>query len=255
MRLSAIVPVLNESFFMPLYLESVSAFADEILIVDGGSTDGTLETIERFRGMGKCDIRVFSMPQTGQPYTEAWNEHAVRNFLIEQATGDWIINLDADEMFDDRIREMLPELMSNEHADAYRFPFICFWGDIGTVRVNAPGDEHWSVDILRMFRHHIGIRYNDMKHHCTLLLEDGRSIWHLPPRRVDVPAYHYHYGLGSRIKYNDSRRNDVNIINNGDVPDWQYGKLPYEIRTVSFAGEHPFVVRNYLRSRAPSSDT
>jgi glycosyltransferase involved in cell wall biosynthesis len=236
---------------MPLYLESVTAFADEILIADGGSTDGTLETIERFRrnGSGKCDIRVFSMPQTGLPYTESWNEPVVRNFLVDQAAGDWIVCLDADEMFDDRIVGMLPALMNNEHANAYRFPFVCFWGNTRTVRVNVPGDEHWSVDIIRMWRHHIGIKYNDEKHHCTLILEDGRSIWHLPPVRSDVPAYHYHYGLGSRIKFNDYRRNDVNMGDSAGEPDWAYNKLPYEIRTVPFIGEHPAVVRNFLARR------
>ncbi|MGE7057419.1 glycosyltransferase family 2 protein, partial [Paenibacillus glucanolyticus] len=142
MRLSVIVPVLNEITFIPLYIESVSRYADEIIIADGGSTDGTLEQIDSLQN--RYPIRLLHVQQKGLPYTEDWNESVVRNVLIEQAQGDWIMNLDIDELMDDRFVEVLPELMNRTDVDVYQFPFVNFWGDPWTIRVNSPGDERWS---------------------------------------------------------------------------------------------------------------
>jgi len=244
MKLSLIVPVLNEETFIPLYLESAAAYADEIVIVDGGSTDRTVPLIESY--LPHLPIRFFTMPQTGMPYTDDWNESEVRNFLIKQATGDWIMNLDIDEMMDDRFRGVLPELMNRNDVDIYQFPFVNFWGDPWTLRINSPGDERWSNDITRMWRANIGIRYRDEKHHCTLEGEGGRSIWSLPRGRVDVNIYHYHYALGKKIKFNDNRRGDVNVPDNEGVPDWNFDQTEYRIATAPFEGSHPEVVRRHI---------
>lgn len=246
MKLSVIVPVLNEATFVPLYLESVGAYADEIIMVDGGSTDGTLDIIETFK-QRNYPIKLFAMPQTGLPYTEDWDESRVRNFLIDQATGDWIMNLDIDEIVADRFTESLPELMSRQDVHIYQFPFVNFWGDPKTLRVNSPGDERWSNDITRMWRSGIGIRYRDEKHHCTLEGPGGQSIWQIPRGRVDIPIYHYHYALGKKIKFNDNRRGDVNLHENRGEADWNYAHPEYTIATTEFKGEHPAVIRRYLQ--------
>lgn len=241
-----VVPILNEEAFLPLYLESVTSFADEILIVDGGSTDRSLEIICSFQK--DFNIRLFKMQQTGLPYTEDWNESGIRNFLIDQATGDWIIAPDADEIFDDRFIELLPDLMKQKDAAVYTFRWINFWKDPWTVRVNAPRDERWSVDVIKMWRNHIGIWYNAVKHHCSLQL-NGRGVWELSGyRTTDIPLYHYHYALGRRIKVNDNRRGDVNAYSDTDKPDWTYRPESYEIRTQPFTGKHPLIVEQYLAS-------
>ncbi|MEF2965955.1 glycosyltransferase [Paenibacillus sp. M1] len=245
MKLSVIVPVLNEATFVPLYLESVGAYADEIIMADGGSTDGTLELIEEYRR--EYPIKLFAMRQTGLPYSDDWNESAVRNFLLDQVTGDWIMNLDIDELMEDRFASALTELMNNRAVDIYQFPFVNFWKDPWTLRVNSPGDERWSNDITRMWRAGRGIRYRDEKHHCTLEGPSGASIWSIPRGRSDVKIYHYHYALGKRIKFNDNRRGDVNLPENEGEADWNFRNLQYDIATVPFHGEHPAVVQRYLQ--------
>lgn len=254
MKLSVIVPVLNEEAFVPLYIESVGMFADEIIIVDGGSTDLTLDHIKRLQN--HYPIRLFTMQQTGMPYTEDWNESYVRNFLIDKASGDWIMNLDVDEIMDDRIIDLLPDLMRAEDVDVYQFPFVNFWRDPWTIRINSPGDERWSNDITRMWRAGRGIRYRENeKHHCTLEAAEGASIWSVPRGRSDVPIYHYHYALGRRIKFNDNRRGDVNLMDNEGEPDWNFKHRQYEIKTMPFTGRHPKVVERYLQATATDIDT
>jgi glycosyltransferase involved in cell wall biosynthesis len=245
MSLSVITPILNEATFLPFYLKSVISYADEIIILDGGSTDGSFEMIKRYTK--KYNVRVYQLKQTGMPYSNDWNESKARNFLIEKAKGDWIANIDADEIFDDRIVAALPEMMSGKEKDVYEFPFTNFWHDLKTIRVNAPGDERWSNDIIRMWRNRIGIHYKDEKHHCTLQGQDLKSIWKLPRLKINIPLFHYHYAMGKGIKFNDNRRGDVNLYDNKGKPNWNFRHGEYEICTQPFQGRHPSVIRKYLR--------
>lgn len=243
MSLTIITPVLNEAALLPLFLASAAAYADEIIIVDGGSTDGSLELLAQYQK--KLPIRLYHRRQSGLPYAD-WNQPEVRNFMLEQATGDWIANLDADEIFDDRIIEALPALMKQKETDVFQFPFVNFWRDPWTVRVNAEGDARWSNDIVRLWRNGIGVTYRNEKRHTTLQAEGGGSFWKLSRERVDIPLYHYHYALGRRVKVNDNRRGDVNAFDPSAKPDWNYRHGQYEIKTEPFRGKHPKVVADYL---------
>jgi glycosyltransferase involved in cell wall biosynthesis len=81
-HLSVVVLTLNEERNIGECLESVR-WADEIIVADSGSTDRTLEIVRRV---------------TDRILTIAWTGYgAARNAAIAQATGDWILWLDADE--------------------------------------------------------------------------------------------------------------------------------------------------------------
>lgn len=242
MKLTVITPVLNEETFLRLFLERTVTFADEIIIVDGGSTDQSIPIIKSY--MDRHNIRLFRNRQ-GTAYTDEWDESKVRNFMVDQAQGDWIANIDADEIFDDALDSVLFEKLAQTNADVLKFPIVNFWKDPWTIRINAANDERWSNDIIRMWRNGRGIRYKDEKHHCTLRGEFS-DIWSLPSERIDVPLYHYHYALGKRFKFNDNRRGDVNLYDNIGEPDWSYHHGEYEVRTTPFTGTHPQIVRNYL---------
>lgn len=83
-KLSAAVIVQNEEKNLPRWLKAVEGVADEIVAVDSGSTDRTVEILER------AGARVYHRAWTG--YSDQ------RNYLAEQCTGDWILMLDADEV-------------------------------------------------------------------------------------------------------------------------------------------------------------
>jgi len=92
--LSVAIVTLNEELNLKRTLESV-CWANEIVIVDSGSTDATLD-IARSYG-----ARIFE---------RAWPGYAAqKNFAINQCTGDWILSLDADE-------ELSPELQAQVHT-------------------------------------------------------------------------------------------------------------------------------------------
>ncbi|NOX19356.1 MAG: glycosyltransferase family 2 protein, partial [Chlorobi bacterium] len=76
--------VKNEERFLRGCLESANGIADEIVIVDSGSTDKTLDIAREFKA------KIF-------PFDWINDFSAARNFALQKSTGDWILYLDADE--------------------------------------------------------------------------------------------------------------------------------------------------------------
>ena len=82
MKISATIITLNEELNIKAACESV-AWADEIVVVDSGSTDATREIAEA------CGARVITNPWPGFG--------AQKQFAVDQSKHEWVFSLDADE--------------------------------------------------------------------------------------------------------------------------------------------------------------
>lgn len=241
MSLAVVAPVLNEIFFLDYWYTSVAQYADQIILSDGGSTDGTLEWLYK---MDRIDERIVLLHHTqeGLPYTVGWKENEVRNRLLESVTCEWTLCLDIDEMLHDSFRERKLELTTADFDGIYGFQMIAFWKNLHTQRINHPRDRRWNVPLHRMWRTRMGLRYSSEAHHCYLLYA-GQPAWQLPLKTVrGCPVFHLHYGCGPRIKFNDNRRGDVGRLENVEEPDWsRYEKRDehYAIVTVPYEGPWP----------------
>ena len=108
-RLSVCMIVKNEERFLGQCLASVKGLADELIIIDTGSTDRTVE-IAREHGA-----------QVG--HFEWCNDFAAaRNASIAPATGDWILFLDADEELSSAEKQTLPTLLASNNTALIRLP-------------------------------------------------------------------------------------------------------------------------------------
>ena len=96
--LTACLIVQNEQLRLPAALASLE-FCDEIVLVDGGSTDLTLE-IARAAG-----AKVIENPWPGFA--------AQRNVALDAAGGDWVLELDADERVSPRLRASIEQLLAS----------------------------------------------------------------------------------------------------------------------------------------------
>ena len=111
MTLSVVLITHNEEANLARTLESVRPLVrdgqGEIIIVDSGSTDRTVEIAKSF------GAKVF---------VEVWKGYAgQKNSAIEKASGDWILSLDADEELDGPLREALAGTFDSlERLDALR---------------------------------------------------------------------------------------------------------------------------------------
>ena len=98
-RLSVTVITRNEAADLARALESVR-WADEVIVVDCGSTDGTVAVARRFTD------RITVRPWPG--YIEQ------KNFAASQATHDWILSLDADERVTPELAAAIKAVMAEE---------------------------------------------------------------------------------------------------------------------------------------------
>lgn len=92
-ELSLAIITLNEAENLPRWLEVCAGLGDELVAVDSGSTDGTLEML------GQAGARVLHRD---------WSDFAdQRNYAAENCKGRWILFLDADEIPDKLLKESL----------------------------------------------------------------------------------------------------------------------------------------------------
>ena len=108
MKISATIITYNEERNLPRAIESLRC-ADEIVIIDSGSSDRTLEIAE------KLGARIVESPWPG--YAKQ------KNLAAEQAAYDWILSLDADESLSEALEGEIWQLKKNgPQFDAYTMP-------------------------------------------------------------------------------------------------------------------------------------
>lgn len=174
--------VKNEARNLPRCLESVKGQVDEIVIVDTGSDDGTLDVAARYGA--KC-------------LTTAWNNDfsAARNVSLEHASGEWILWLDADE-------ELLPppygitlrQLATEAQGGAFLVP-------IENVLPDGKSSVHCAV---RFFRKFDGIRFEGKAHeHVGNWLLRHR----IPLDRSPVAIRHWGYATSKDLLVQKLDRN------------------------------------------------
>ena len=107
MKLSACVIVKNEEKNLPQWLSSMAQLADEMIVVDTGSEDNTKSLAHQ------AGAKVFD-------FTWIDDFAAAKNYAIEQASGNWILFLDADEYFAPesvgRVREVIRKRGKNNRV-------------------------------------------------------------------------------------------------------------------------------------------
>ena len=115
-KLTVLIPCKNERKNIRACIESIHALADEILVADSGSTDGTLEIVAE---AGKC--RVIER--------EYVNHGNFINWALPQASHEWVLIVDADERMTDRLAASIRRVLAAppENKDAYWIPFTCFF--------------------------------------------------------------------------------------------------------------------------------
>lgn len=138
-RISLTMIVKNEAAHLVNCLESVKNAVDEIIIVDTGSDDDTI-TIAR-----SYTPNIYSFPWIN-------DFSAARNFAINQASGDWILALDADEELEFKELDSLHTLVNYENdKEAFLLPLL--------NPLSPSTLEYNTFSVLRLFKNHKDYRY------------------------------------------------------------------------------------------------
>lgn len=105
---SVTIITLNEEKNLPRCLESVKNFADEMVIVDSGSTDRTVEIAKKYGA--KIYERKFD------------NYGNQKNYAVNKANSKWILSLDADEVVTKELAKEIREIIKNSEYNGYLVP-------------------------------------------------------------------------------------------------------------------------------------
>jgi glycosyltransferase involved in cell wall biosynthesis len=154
--LTVILPCKNERLNIRPCIESVKSIADEVLVADSGSTDGTVDIA---RQIGGCRIIQREYVHSGD----------FKNWAIPQAAHPWVLIVDADERVTESLAAEIQQILeTGPEYDGYwiyRQSYLC------GHRVRYSG---WSSDrVLRLFRRDIS-RYEGDNDHAEVSVSTGK---------------------------------------------------------------------------------
>ncbi|HLG23887.1 MAG TPA: glycosyltransferase [Candidatus Nanoarchaeia archaeon] len=173
----------NEEKYLESCLKSVQGIVDEIIIADTGSTDNTKEVAAKF------GAKVWGIK---------WSDDfsAARNESLKQATKDWILVLDADEMLDEKGRIEIKKLVESP---------LGFYGfsleqrsylanpSKGAIKNDSDFEEvkkyqfYISNFLVRLFKNNSGIAFRNRVHE---LVEDSLKEKDLKSKKSGVIIHH-----------------------------------------------------------------
>ena len=163
MSLSVILITKNAEKTLEACLSAVKSIADEIIILDSGSEDNTLEIAKQF---------------TSHVISTDWPGFGIqKQRALDRATGDWVLSIDADEVLSDALQQEVLSAISRKSYDAYYLRFIMvFAGN------KIKGFNEYR---LRLFKRDKS-RFSDDQVHERLIINGEIG-------RLRQPLYHYSY--------------------------------------------------------------
>lgn len=154
-RLSVLIPCKDERHNIRACIESARPIADEILIADSGSRDGTLDIV---RQVGGC--RVIER--------EYINSANFKNWAIPQAKHEWVMVVDADERVTPELAAEIKQLLQTEPAhDGYWLRRDFYF--LGHLIKHGSWE---SSRLIRLFRREC--RYANVRVHSDVVIPSGR---------------------------------------------------------------------------------
>lgn len=190
MSLSLCMIVKNEEDNLSRCLDSVKDIVDEMIIVDTGSTDSTVDIIKSYGA---------------KPYYYEWNDNFsdARNYSLEQATCDWILIMDADDELERDDKQLLLELIRDLDAEAYFTHTLCYVGD-------KPGSDVIMNLNVRVIKNNKDYRFTGAIHE-----QIGSNIVQInkDAKIMTIPVRFHHYGyMDKDVAEKNKRERNIRII-------------------------------------------
>jgi len=178
--------VKNEEESLPICLESVRQVVDEMIIVDTGSTDSTKKIASKF-GARVIDHK--------------WQNDfsKTRNLSLNNASGDWILVLDADEELMKESRDKIRGMIESSDADAFEIIVRSEMPETDMVRFD-------EIKLLRLFRNKKEFRYSLPIHE-----QIKPSIVKAGGKIVSSNLIILHHGYAKKVVQGNESRGERNL--------------------------------------------
>jgi len=240
--LSVIIITKNEARNIEACLKSVN-WADEIVVVDSGSTDGTVELCRPYTDK----ILVTDWPGYG----------AQKQRALEMATGDWVLSIDADERVTPELKQEILSVLSNTSYNGFEIPFISeycgkairfgdWWNDrqvvlfrrlkarFASLLVHERIDVEGSIGKLKKPIYHLAFRDLNM----VLRKMNDYSSWSAEQKKIQGQKgslfkaishglWAFFRGYLLRLGFLDGKEGFLLAVSNAEGTYYRYLKLSY----------------------------
>lgn len=174
----------EENRYLRETLEHVKKYADEFIIIDDASTDNTVEVCKEILKDVPHKIIVNKKSLFSREYKlrrQQWDETI-------KMDPDWILFLDADEIFEDRMVEISKKLITNSDIDLYCFRLFDMWNN-----THYRDDEYWNahrrfMPFMMRYQPKFKYKFNKTNQHCGRM---PKNVYGLNYANVDVRIKHY----------------------------------------------------------------
>ncbi len=182
MSLSLFMIVKNEEKHLRKCLSSINDIVDEIIIVDTGSDDNSINIAREFNAV------IFHYK---------WHDDfsAARNFALSKCTSDWVIYLDADEELKSGSKAELKRITANNEKTGYY---------LSVISVDQFQDYNQSMLFIRLFKNEPGVVFEN-KVHEQIINSLRKNNYQF--KNSTLVIYHYGYNIDKEAKQDKARRN------------------------------------------------
>ena len=197
-KISCFVIACNEADRIEACLASLSGWVDQLIVLDSGSSDGTVEIAEKYAD----EVFQTDWPGFGPQ----------RNRALTKCQHDWVLNIDADEIMTQGLKDEIDELLSRPNLEAtlVRFPWhtFLFGKTLKHGRYSTPQGKLFLKE---------GAQFKDRSVHETLLMPVENIVTLKQPLLhhswrdyQHVMDKHLKYGvLGAQEKYKKGKRTSL----------------------------------------------
>jgi glycosyltransferase involved in cell wall biosynthesis len=163
MLLSCLFRTYNEEKWLPKVLPIMLSFSDEVVIADGGSTDGTRAIADEYENVTWVDASeaIFSV----NPHLN----HAGRqlNAGLAHCRGDWVYTQDVDLLPCVRFHKHIREILETTTHDAFLMYAVHLVGDEN----HYAGEHSLGPGVVQLFRNKQGVHFPDQPEHAHLIMD------------------------------------------------------------------------------------
>ena len=208
--ISACAIMKNEISHVEAWLNNVRVFAQEIIVVDTGSTDGTNEFLAK-----QFDVKLIS-------YEWQHDFAQAKNVALQEATGDWLVFTDADECFyqPQNIIEYLEQL------DKKSTSIEAIFCPIDNIDADSNNEIINSDVVPRIIRNYVGIKYMGAVH--EQLTKGGEPWQDIKYVVADRNLAIRHTGYSTKvIPFKHQRNYEIlcQVMGKSNKPEMYYGFL------------------------------
>jgi glycosyltransferase involved in cell wall biosynthesis len=181
MPLSVVIITKNEAHIIGKTLQSLLGITDDLIIVDSGSTDNTVEIGKSFGA---------------KIIATRWDGYGInKNKGIDAAKYSWILNLDADEAIDEELKAAIQQLELKDENTVYNFKFKNFFCNKWIRFGEWSGDKH-----IRLFNRNT-VRWNNLAVHEGLTLSNDIKLVLLPGNVLHYTTQHVDEYISKTVAY------------------------------------------------------